>query len=57
MPVTINHNPKRSKSWQIMELLGEHGITPTIIKYLHTPVTDEKFKEIFSCYWVLYPAI
>ena len=42
----IYHNPNCSKSRQTLELLGEHGITPTIIEYLKTPPTAEKLKEI-----------
>jgi len=48
MSVTIYHNPKCSKSRQTLELLGEQGITPTIIEYLKNPPTAEKLEEILS---------
>ena len=48
MSVTIYHNPKCSKSRQTLELLGEHGITPIIIEYLHAPPTAEKLKRILT---------
>jgi len=48
MSVTIYHNPKCSKSRQTLALLGEHGITPTIIEYLQTPPTAEKLKRILA---------
>jgi arsenate reductase (glutaredoxin) len=48
MSVTIYHNPKCSKSRQTLILLGEKGITPTIIEYLKNPPTAEKLKEILS---------
>ena len=48
MPITIYHNPKCSKSRQTLVLLGEQGITPTIIEYLKNPPTVEKLKEILS---------
>jgi arsenate reductase (glutaredoxin) len=46
MSVTIYHNPGCSKSRQTLELLGEHGIKPTIIEYLKSPPTAEQLKEI-----------
>ena len=46
MTVTLYHNPKCSKSRQTLELLGEQGITPTIIEYLQSPPTEEELREI-----------
>lgn len=37
MNTTIWHNPRCSKSRQTLALLEEHGIQPTILKYLDTP--------------------
>ena len=31
-----------------MELLNNHGVTPTIIEYLKTPPTAKKLKEILT---------
>jgi arsenate reductase (glutaredoxin) len=46
MSVTIYHNPSCSKSRQTLELLEEHGITPTIIEYLKSPPTADQLKKI-----------
>ncbi len=46
MTVTLFHNPKCSKSRQTLELLGEQGISPTIIEYLKFPPTLEQLQEI-----------
>lgn len=35
--VTIYHNPRCSKSRQTLELLGERGISPKVVRYLDTP--------------------
>lgn len=48
MSVTIFHNPRCSKSRQTLALLEEKGIQPEVIKYLDTPPTVEKLKEIFG---------
>ena len=48
MPVTIFHNPRCSKSRQTLVLLENHGIKPTIIEYLKTPITKDKLIEILS---------
>lgn len=38
---TIYHNPRCSKSRQTLALLEDRGITPTIVRYLDTPLTPE----------------
>lgn len=48
MSTTIYHNPNCSKSRQTLELLVNHGITPTIIEYLKVPPNTEKLKEILA---------
>jgi len=48
MSVTIYHNPGCSKSRQTLELLGKHGITPTVIEYRKTPPSVEKLTEILA---------
>jgi arsenate reductase (glutaredoxin) len=35
--VTIYHNPRCSKSRATLELLGNNGIQPQVVEYLHTP--------------------
>ena len=48
MSVTIYHNPDCSKSRHTLELLREHGITPTIIEYLKSPPTAGQLREILG---------
>ncbi|WP_117235175.1 arsenate reductase (glutaredoxin) [Vibrio maerlii] len=48
MSVEIYHNPRCSKSRQTLALLEEKGIEPTIIKYLDTPPSVEKLKELYT---------
>jgi arsenate reductase len=48
MSVTIFHTPKCSKSRQTFGLLGDQGVTPTVIEYLKTPPTAEQLKEILA---------
>ncbi|GAL30562.1 arsenate reductase (glutaredoxin) [Vibrio maritimus] len=48
MSVTIFHNPRCSKSRQTLSLLEEKGVQPDVVKYLDTPPTVEKLKEIFE---------
>lgn len=43
---TIYHNPRCSKSRQTLALLEEHGITPTVIKYLETPPDAETLRTL-----------
>lgn len=45
---TIYHNPRCSKSRQALELLQSHGIQPTIIEYLKTPLSLETIKTLRS---------
>ena len=37
MNITIYHNPACSKSRKTLELIEEHGITPTIVRYIDNP--------------------
>ena len=39
--LTIYHNPRCSKSRQTLQIIKDHGIKPTIVEYLKTPL--EKF--------------
>jgi arsenate reductase len=38
MKVTIYHNPRCSKSRQVLEMLRDKGIEPEIVEYLKTPL-------------------
>lgn len=44
--VRIYHNPRCSKSRATLELLGEHGVQPEVVKYLETPPTAEEIDRI-----------
>lgn len=46
MSVIIYHNPECSKSLKTLDLIGQRGISPTIIEYLNNPPTSKKLKEI-----------
>ncbi|MAF76365.1 MAG: arsenate reductase (glutaredoxin) [Idiomarinaceae bacterium] len=46
--VTIYHNPRCSKSRQTLELLQQHGIEPTIIKYLETPPSQAELSSLLN---------
>ena len=46
--VTILHNPRCSKSRQTLALLEEKGVSPTIIEYLKTPLSEEELKAVFK---------
>lgn len=48
MTVTIYHNPRCSKSRQTLTLLGEKGITPTVVEYLDTPPSAAELKRILA---------
>ncbi|MGH3430034.1 MAG: arsenate reductase (glutaredoxin) [Mycobacteriales bacterium] len=37
MDVTVWHNSRCSKSRGVLELLAEHGVTPTVVRYLEEP--------------------
>lgn len=45
---TIYHNPQCSKSREALALLRQHGIEPTIIRYLETPPTVAALKQILQ---------
>ena len=36
--LTIYHNPRCSKSRQTLQIIKDHGIEPTIVEYLKTPL-------------------
>lgn len=48
MTVTIFHNPRCSKSRQMLALLRERGIEPEIVKYLKTPPDAEALDKILT---------
>ena len=48
MSWTIWHNPRCSKSRQTLQLLDEHGVTPTVRLYLNDPPSVAELQEALS---------
>lgn len=44
----IYHNPRCSKSRQTLAILQEHGLEPTVIEYLKTPLDANGLKKILA---------
>ena len=44
--VTIYHNPRCSKSRQTLQIIKDHGIKPTIVEYLKTPLNRFDLENI-----------
>ncbi|WP_103068017.1 arsenate reductase (glutaredoxin) [Aquimarina sediminis] len=45
---TIYHNPRCTKSRETLAILEEKNEDITIVKYLETPLTEQKLREIIS---------
>lgn len=48
MTTVIYHNPRCSKSRQVLALLEERGIEPEIVEYLKTPPTRAELKALLA---------
>ncbi|ACY20817.1 arsenate reductase [Gordonia bronchialis DSM 43247] len=48
MDATIYHNPKCSTSRKALQKLREHGVEPTIVKYLDEPFTRTQLEKLFA---------
>ncbi|HLS17875.1 MAG TPA: arsenate reductase (glutaredoxin) [Paenalcaligenes sp.] len=46
--VKIYHNPRCSKSREVLALLRERGIEPTVIEYLKTPLNVQELRTLFQ---------
>ena len=44
--LTIYHNPRCSKSRQTLQIIKDHGIQPTIVEYLKTPLNKLELESI-----------
>ena len=44
--LTIYHNPRCSKSRQTLQIIKDHGIKPTIVEYLKTPLDKFDLENI-----------
>lgn len=47
-PVTIFHNPACGTSRKALALLREHGIEPTVIEYLKTPLNEAGLRAVIA---------
>lgn len=46
--MTLYHNPRCSKSRSALQLLEERGLTPTIVRYLETPLSAEQLQQLLG---------
>ncbi len=44
----LYHNPRCSKSRGALELLEQHGLAPTIVRYLEAPPSAAELKQILA---------
>ena len=45
---TLYHNPRCSKSRGALELLEARGLTPTVVRYLETPLSAAQIKALLG---------
>ena len=46
--LTLYHNPRGSKSRGALELLEARGLTPTVVRYLETPLNAAQIKALLG---------
>ena len=46
--LTLYHNPRCSKSRGALELLEARGLTPTVVRYLETPLNAAQIKALLK---------
>ncbi|SDT41034.1 arsenate reductase (glutaredoxin) [Pseudomonas granadensis] len=46
--LTLYHNPRCSKSRGALELLEARGLTPTVVRYLETPLNAAQIKALLG---------
>lgn len=46
--LTLYHNPRCSKSRGALELLEARGLTPTVVRYLETPLSAAQIKALLG---------
>ena len=46
--LTLYHNPRCSKSRGALELLEARGLTPTVVRYLETPLNDAQIHSLLG---------
>jgi arsenate reductase len=47
-PYILYHNPRCSKSRQALQLLRDHGIEPTVVEYLKSPLTADQLAALLK---------
>lgn len=47
-PYVLYHNPRCSKSRQALQLLRDHGIEPTVVEYLKSPLTADQLAALLK---------
>ena len=46
--ITLYHNPRCSKSRQALALLQQHGVEPTVVRYLEDPLSTNELAALFD---------
>src|SRR3546814_18219597 len=46
--LTLYHNPRCSKSRGALELLEARGLTPTVVRYLETPLDTAQLERLLA---------
>lgn len=46
--MTLYHNPRCSKSRSALQLLEDRGLSPTIVRYLETPLSAEQLQALLD---------
>jgi arsenate reductase (glutaredoxin) len=46
--ISIYHNPSCSKSRQVLQLLRDRGLDPTIVEYLKQPPTEQQITRLLN---------
>ena len=48
MAITMYHNPRCSKSRQVLDILTGHGVEPVVTEYLKTPTSPAELRRILD---------
>ena len=46
--LTLIHNPRCSKSREVLKIIEDNGVDIEIVKYLETPLTKDEIKELLE---------
>ena len=46
--MTLYHNPRCSKSRSALQLLEDRGLSPTIVRYLETPLSADQLQALLN---------